>query len=74
MFVRMLSVASRLNATSLHIIGTQPRVPPEHERLLGTPFIEVSIFRCHFDLGGVRHGWGLFVEQTDSLHVPLFLF
>ncbi len=24
---------------------------------------------CHFDLGGLRHGWGLFLEQADSLQI-----
>ncbi len=29
---------------------------------------------CHFDLGGSRHGWGLFLEQTEHLQNQLKLF
>ncbi len=60
----------------------QPRGTPEHERRLNIVLkavfslihLPASFIRlwpsCHFDLVGSRHGWGLFLEQTEFLQSP----
>ncbi len=79
--IRTSEWSSRLGGQK-RILYTQPRGTPEHERLFVLPFSSLYFFvihfpvslnqlwpSCHFDLGGSRHGWGSFREQTDALQI-----
>ncbi len=78
--IRTLVWSSRLSGQR-RILFIQPRGTPEQERHLVISLRRLyfpSSFicpwpSCHLDLGGSRHGWGLFLEQTGYLrhHGPL---
>ncbi len=80
--IRTPEWSSRLSGQR-RILFTQPLGTTGYERRLLPPlrklYYTLYIFPPHlsafghraiFDLGGSRHGWGLFVEQTDILQGP----
>ncbi len=69
---------SRPSSQRRILIVTQPRVTPEHEHQLVTIFrntfthlVTTSLALVPFCFGGSRHGWRLFVEQTNPLQTDL---